>query len=149
MASDNSTTDKRGDPSGWDGACDYCGFEAKAVACPRCGLWSGREYPVVQISTDQETTKPHIHDISRAAINRLALEVTARVGPSMGWPTRACDELAAVLHAQADEIERLRAALEWYAEQARLCRLIHREGDAGRKALDADGGKRAREALGQ
>lgn len=38
-------------------------------------------------------------------------------------------------------------ALNWYAEQARLCRLIHSEGDSGRKALDADGGQRARAAL--
>jgi hypothetical protein len=38
-------------------------------------------------------------------------------------------------------------ALEWYAEQARLCRLIHSEGDSGRHALQADGGKRARAAL--
>ena len=41
----------------------------------------------------------------------------------------------------------LRDALAWYAEQARLCRLIHSEGDAGRNALAADGGERARAAL--
>mgnify|MGYP001809902684 CR=1 FL=1 len=45
------------------------------------------------------------------------------------------------------EVARLREALEWYGEQARLARLIHSEGDAGRQALDADGGKRARAAL--
>lgn len=44
-----------------------------------------------------------------------------------------------------DEIVRLRDALAWYGEQARLCRLIHSEGDAGRHALADDGGKRARE----
>ena len=38
-------------------------------------------------------------------------------------------------------------ALEWYGEQARLARLIHREGDAGRHALAEDGGKLARTAL--
>ena len=38
-------------------------------------------------------------------------------------------------------------ALEWYGEQARLARLIHSEGDAGRRALTDDGGKRARAAL--
>lgn len=38
-------------------------------------------------------------------------------------------------------------ALRWYEEQARLCRLIHSEGDAGRNALAADGGQRARAAL--
>ncbi len=35
-------------------------------------------------------------------------------------------------------------ALEWYGEQARLARLIHSEGDAGRHALADDGGSRAR-----
>jgi hypothetical protein len=37
--------------------------------------------------------------------------------------------------------------LKWYGEQARLARLIHSEGDAGRHALAADGGKRAAAAL--
>lgn len=48
---------------------------------------------------------------------------------------------------EAPEAGRLREALEWYGEQARLARLIHSEGDAGRHALADDGGKRAREAL--
>jgi hypothetical protein len=38
-------------------------------------------------------------------------------------------------------------ALEWYGEQARLARLIHREGDAGRHALAEDGGKKAASLL--
>lgn len=45
------------------------------------------------------------------------------------------------------EIARLREALEWYGEQARLARLVHSEGDKGRHALAGDGGTRAREAL--
>ena len=44
-------------------------------------------------------------------------------------------------------VRALEEALRWYGEQARLCRLIHSEGDVGRQALDADGGKRARAAL--
>lgn len=55
----------------------------------------------------------------------------------------------AVVQEAADEIERLRGALEWYGEQARLARLIHSEGDIGRHALAADGGKRARAVLPQ
>jgi regulator of replication initiation timing len=47
------------------------------------------------------------------------------------------------------EITRLRTELEWYGEQARLCRLIHSEGDKGRHALSADGGNRARAALAE
>ena len=46
-----------------------------------------------------------------------------------------------------DRIKALENALEWYAEQARLCRLIHSEGDAGRQSLSDDGGSRARAAL--
>lgn len=45
------------------------------------------------------------------------------------------------------EREQLRETLAWYGEQARLARLVHREGDAGRNALAADGGKQARAQL--
>ena len=38
-------------------------------------------------------------------------------------------------------------ALEWYGEQARLCRLIHSGGDGGRQNLANDGGKRAEAVL--
>ena len=55
---------------------------------------------------------------------------------------------APIPHEQGrDEVERLREALAWYGEQARLARLIHSEGDAGRHALAGDGGSRARAAL--
>ena len=45
------------------------------------------------------------------------------------------------------EIARLREALGWYGEQARLARLIHSGGNVGRHNLADDGGKRARAAL--
>ena len=51
------------------------------------------------------------------------------------------------LRAVEKERDALRAALEWYGENARLCRLIHSEGDKGRNALAEDGGNRARAAL--
>lgn len=50
-------------------------------------------------------------------------------------------------HEAAKRIEELEAALAWYGEQARLARLIHSEGDTGRRALADDGGKRARDVL--
>ena len=49
--------------------------------------------------------------------------------------------------AMEKRVAELETELAWYGEQARLCRLIHSEGDAGRNALAADGGKRARNAL--
>ena len=52
-------------------------------------------------------------------------------------------ELTAALAREAA----LRTALEWYEEQARLCRLIHSGGDPARKALNDDGGAQARAAL--
>ncbi|MAK86530.1 MAG: hypothetical protein CMK96_06230 [Pseudomonas sp.] len=45
------------------------------------------------------------------------------------------------------EVQKLREALEWYEEKARLCRLIHNEGEAARQALHRDGGDIARAAL--
>lgn len=55
--------------------------------------------------------------------------------------------LAAELLAARKEIAGLREGLGWYAEQTRLCRLIHSEGDAGRNALAKDGGQRARNLI--
>lgn len=50
-------------------------------------------------------------------------------------------------HPDAALMERVRETLEWYGEQARLARLIHSEGDAGRHALAHDGGNKARALL--
>lgn len=59
------------------------------------------------------------------------------------------DVAAIVRHLDAAEAEHdaLAKALEWYEEQARLCRKLTDDGHVARIALDADGGKRAREAL--
>jgi hypothetical protein len=46
-----------------------------------------------------------------------------------------------------EERDKLREALEWYAEQVAGCRKLGSIGDPARHALDADGGKRARTAL--
>jgi hypothetical protein len=54
------------------------------------------------------------------------------------------EEAAKLLEKRIADLE---ATLAWYGEQARLCRLIHREGDAGRHALSSDGGERARRLL--
>lgn len=48
---------------------------------------------------------------------------------------------------RADKVAALVEALAWYGEQSRLARLIHSEGDAGRNAIAADGGDKARAVL--
>ncbi|MGN7869597.1 hypothetical protein [Paracoccus sp. 22332] len=65
-------------------------------------------------------------------------------------PDRAADALeaqAAELARLRKELARVNEALEWYGDQARLARLIHSGGDAGRHALQEDGGTRARAAF--
>lgn len=68
--------------------------------------------------------------------------------PKEVWEAEMLPRLRAALAPSDQEalISELREALGWYGEQARLARLIHSEGDAGRHALADDGGKRA-EAL--
>lgn len=51
------------------------------------------------------------------------------------------------ISAFASQRNDLLETLKWYGENARLCRLIHREGDAGRNALSEDGGKRAQASI--
>jgi uncharacterized protein YdcH (DUF465 family) len=60
-----------------------------------------------------------------------------------------CNSLSLDVQELKQEAAVLRDALEWYAEQSRLCRLIHSEGDKGRNALAADGGALARAALAE
>jgi hypothetical protein len=50
-------------------------------------------------------------------------------------------------HPPTADVQELVEALRWYQEQARLCRMIHSEGDAGREALADDGGNRAKSVL--
>ena len=64
------------------------------------------------------------------------------------------DDYTGTLARSAAELRRLEAAnaellesLSFYAEQARLCRLIHSEGDPGRNSLAKDGGNKARAAI--
>lgn len=75
-------------------------------------------------------------------------------GPSVYSIPRHPDNIDCLLMESADalakikaENQRLRETLTWYGEQARLARLIHSEGDAGRRNLEADGGTRARAAM--
>lgn len=69
---------------------------------------------------------------------RLTTE-NARLGQ---WDVAADERIQLI-----KENERLRAALEWYADKVEKCRNLLDVGDAARNALDADGGQRARDAL--
>lgn len=68
-----------------------------------------------------------------------------------GVPTQYVNPDGPEAVARIEELERqnkdLREALAWYAEQSAGCRKIGAVGDPFRRALDADGGKRALAAL--
>lgn len=70
------------------------------------------------------------------------------VNPDGPETTRTLRALATEREAMAVGNKRLRAALEWYAAAVSGCRKIGANGDDARNALDHDGGRRAREALG-
>lgn len=89
-----------------------------------------------------------------AVIHRDGGHKTEEIGLNLAWRQAmqlSSERIAAQEHEaqqpQADWLTEAREALEWYAEQTRLARLIHSGGDEGRHALAADGGKRARAAL--
>ena len=88
------------------------------------------------------------------ACKALSSRTDANDPQDCDWPVCGCDPYAdRVIDALEERsapdthVRLLREELEWYGEQARLARLSHSGGDAGRHALAADGGKRARAAI--
>lgn len=63
--------------------------------------------------------------------------------------TAVCLRHSPIVHRLRAENEKMREALEWYAEQVAWLRKLGVIGDPSRHALDADGGKRARTSLVQ
>lgn len=63
-------------------------------------------------------------------------EATQRLRTAYETASRERDAARALLR-EAGEV------VQWYGENARLCRLIHSGGDTGRQSLSNDGGKRA------
>lgn len=80
----------------------------------------------------------------REARDKLQAELDNRWAQGVHTCHENCQRIACVLRR---DNKRLAEALRWYAEQAELCRKLGAAGDSGRRALDADGGKRARAAL--
>lgn len=98
----------------------------------------GKPVAVVDYPPPGRHASDDIHRRCRANARLIALA-----------PELAAETIALRAQAARDKarIERLQAALRWYGDQARLARLIHSEGDAGRNALARDGGEYAIAAL--
>jgi hypothetical protein len=119
-------------------------------------IWAHR-YPngiVGARACGHEPTTVRYHEYVRADVHReLQARAEAAEADAKKWED-AChnsqqayfSEVEARKAAEAER-DRLREVLGWYGEQARLARLTRREGDEGRHALAADGGKKARAAL--
>lgn len=128
--------------------------KARAIVC-RCGNLAFRGHEAECTSTANAVADTIA--APRARISELETwAMAARASQSLarhltGVPNEVTDGALVALHERAERAEaentKLREVLEWYGEQARLCRLIHAEGDAGRNALSADGGEKARAAL--
>ncbi|MES2667421.1 MAG: hypothetical protein V4712_15085 [Pseudomonadota bacterium] len=101
--------------------CPFCGAQPTVD----CGL-SDAPFPDGQEFISCPTVRLGVFDQGCGA---------SAVGAA-AWNNRATTTAAAY-------VAGLEVELAWYGEQARLCRLIHSEGDAGRHALSNDGGKRA------
>jgi len=135
--------------------CQLCGAVIEGWTCQGCGrLFS--ENAIGHLIADSTSPTGELKAADLPLRERLrAVESGAQCGPGapdFGGVTnwyRNPDgpEAAALIESLSAEREGMREALEWYGEQARLARLVHSEGDAGRNALAADGGKRARAAL--
>jgi len=88
-----------------------------------------------------------ISDVLRKVIEldiSLGLDGTEEALAEITRLTAEVEQNAIDLEEYRRDVERLRAALKWYAEQAEGCRRLGRFGDPFRHALDADGGERAR-----
>ena len=72
--------------------------------------------------------------------------ITAQTGP---FEHRLHGQAAAYVRADLSDalLREAMEVLDWYAENSRLARLIHSEGDKGRNAIAQDGGKQARATL--
>jgi hypothetical protein len=94
-----------------------------------------------------------LHDEAADALESQSAELTrlrernAELEKELGLANRQIAATGRAWSADRTRLEatvrEMREALEWYGENARLCRLIHGEGDKGRNALSDDGGKRA------
>ncbi len=81
----------------------------------------------------------------RSSLHEAYQHITGATGEPGNW--NGARPIIKAFDALRARIRKLERALQWYGEQARLARLIHSEGDAGRHALANDGGTKALNAL--
>lgn len=109
---------------------------------------SSEQYQTI-VETQEALTQSRAE--TAAAYERAAVECDRMANDV--WASEAIralatpDQTAALDKLIAEAVKPYVEALAWYGEQSRLARLIHSEGDTGRNALQADGGKRANAIL--
>jgi hypothetical protein len=98
---------------------------------------------MTQSSTDSSLVERLRDGVPLTEVDGREVADTDAADATMEWAANVILSLTAQRDAFREKAARMGEALEWYGEQARLARLIHSGGDAGRHALAEDGGKRA------
>ena len=111
------------------------------TCCDTGTVWETVEIGGGYVNHTRQITCPDCHGTGET---KMIVPDPFKIYPEEPRAEKDCADKLAALTAERD---RMRKALEWYGENARLCRLIHSEGDKGRHALSDDGGSRARTAL--
>jgi len=112
--------------TGTDGVLEEVG-DPEVGSLTTCGPAQGTTLP---------PTAPYVDRICKSSANYLRTTIAL-----------ALVDYAKAAMSQCNPTKGLVEACEWYAENARLARLIHSGGDVGRNAIAADGGRRGLAAL--
>ena len=108
--------------------------QAELLPCPFCG---GVAELVETMGSQASAFSPYFR-VTCAECGVHQDQWDERKPAIAAWNTRATPKSS-----EGELLEEAIEVLEWYGEQARLARLVHSEGDAGRHALANDGGNRA------
>lgn len=133
-------------------------FQAALDAAPawvRESLKSGQQFNAYESASndedDDQTDWDYLLGIGPITDFRCILDLTGKwradlLEAALKTAVASLDALDEAARMQ-ERVERLEAALEWYAEQVAGCRKLGCVGDPFRNALDRDGGERARASL--
>ncbi|WP_156477805.1 hypothetical protein [Sphingomonas sanguinis] len=111
----------------------------KAVLREAAALLSNRAAPPAM---DREAVDAEVERITAMSDGEIMAEADAS---EVAWARAFNQGLRAGQHAST--VGALVKALEWYRDQVSRVRMVHKEGDEARNALDADCGKLATDAL--